>query len=175
MLEQESSVRHEYLEGEIYALAGGSPEHAALAAQAIHLLASSVPRGSRVYSSDLRVRVLPTGLATYPDAAVVCGGIQSSPDDPQAVINPILVVEVTSSSTEPYDRGAKLVHYMTLSSVRAVLLVSHRTRWLTLHSRDESGVWTIREARSGESVAVDSLGLTVAVDEIYHPDFEGST
>ena len=72
-LEEESSVRHEYLEGEIYAMAGGSPDHAALAAAVIGALRGQLPPGCRTFTSDLRVRIPASGLSTYPDAAVVCG------------------------------------------------------------------------------------------------------
>jgi len=87
-LEEESSVRHEFLEGEIYAMAGGSPDHAALAAALIRAVGSQLPPGCRAFTSDLRVRIAATGLTTYPDAAVVCGRTQRSPEDPLAVTNP---------------------------------------------------------------------------------------
>ena len=135
VLEEESSIRHEYLDGEIYAMAGGSPDHAALAAAIIGMLRGRLPPGCRVFSSDLRVRVAATGLSTYPDATVVCGRTQRSADDPLAVTNPVLLVEVTSPSTEDYDRGEKLRHYTGLPSVREVLIVSHRAPELTLHRR----------------------------------------
>src|SRR4249920_1058519 len=85
-LEEESSVRHEYLDGEIYAMAGGTPDHAAIAAVVIGLLRPQLPRGCRVFTSDLRVRIPSTGLSTYPDISVVCGRTQRAPDDPLAVV-----------------------------------------------------------------------------------------
>src|ERR1051326_7274407 len=72
-LEEESSIRHEYLDGEIYAMAGGTPDHAALAATIISLLRPQLPRGGRVFTSDLRVRITATGLSTYPDGVGICG------------------------------------------------------------------------------------------------------
>src|SRR5205814_10176304 len=84
-LEEESSIRHEYLDGEIYAMAGGSPDHAALAAVVIRLLGSEIPPGCRVFTSDLRVRIPATGLSTYPDAAIVCGRTTRAADDGLAV------------------------------------------------------------------------------------------
>ena len=125
-LEDESPIRHEYLEGEIYAMAGGSPDHAALAASVIGILRGRLPTGCRAFTSDLRVRVPSTGLSTHPDASVVCGRTQRASDDPLAVVNPVLLIEVTSSSTEEYDRGEKLRHYQNLASVREVLIVSPR-------------------------------------------------
>jgi Uma2 family endonuclease len=98
-LEEESSTRHEYLDGEIYAMAGGTPDHAALAGAVIGLVRSGLPLGCRVFTSDLRIRIAATGLSTYPDGAVVCGRTLRAPDDPLAVSNSVLLLEVTSTST----------------------------------------------------------------------------
>jgi len=119
-LENESSIRHEYLDGEIYAMAGGTPDHAALAAAMIGLLRACIPPSGRVFTSDLRIRTS-SGLSTHPDAAVICGRTSRAPDDPIAVTNPSLIVEVTSPSTEDYDRGEKLRHYKSLRAFRRSL------------------------------------------------------
>ncbi len=170
-LEEESSVRHEYLDGEIYAMAGGSPDHAALATALIGLLQGQLPPGCRAFTSDLRVHIAATGLTTYPDAAVVCGRTQRSPEDPLAVTNPVLLVEVTSPSTEDYDRGEKLRHYQALPSVREVLLLSHRAPELTLHRRDDAG-WAVIRATRGETVELRSVAARVAVDDVYQGGLE---
>lgn len=166
-LEEESPIRHEYLEGEIYAMAGGSPDHAALAAAVLRLVGARLPRGCRAFTSDLRIRVESTGLTTYPDAAVVCGKTQRAADDPLAVVNPALLVEVTSRSTEEYDRSAKLQHYQSLPSVREILIVSHREPWLTLHHREPGGAWMISEARAGGALALACTGAELRVDDVY--------
>lgn len=170
-LEEESSVRHEFLDGEIYAMAGGSPDHAALAAALIGIVRSKLPPGCRVFTSDLRVRVASTGLTTYPDAAVICGRTERSADDGLAVVNPQLLVEVTSPSTEDYDRGEKLRHYQGLASLREVLFVSHRGPQLTLHRREETG-WVVLTAGPGESLELASLAARIAVDEVYRDGLE---
>lgn len=171
-LEEESSTRHEYLDGEIYAMAGGTPDHAALAGAAIGILRSGLPTGCRVFTSDLRVRVTETGLSTYPDGAVICGKSARASDDPIAVVNPVLLIEVTSPSTEEYDRGEKLRNYQHLPSVREVLIISHREPRVTLVRREDDGRWTSRDIRSGESVTIASVGKSIAVDEIYRDGLE---
>ena len=171
-LEEESSTRHEYLDGEIYAMAGGTPDHAALAASVIGQLGARLPRGCRVFTSDLRVRVKTTGLSTYPDAAVVCGKSQRADDDPVAICNPQLIVEVTSPSTEQYDRGEKLRHYQQLPSVREVLIVSHREPRVTLIERLATGTWSSSECAAGGSFEITSLGCRLSVDEIYREGLE---
>lgn len=170
-LEEGGAIRHEYLDGEIYALAGGSPDHAALAATVIGLLRSRLPRDCRVFTSDLRIRIPSTGLSTYPDAAVVCGRTQRAADDSLAVVNPVLLVEITSNSTEDYDRGEKLRHYQCLPSLREVLIVSHREPYLTLHRR-ETADWATLEARTGQAVALASIAAELSVDEVYRDELE---
>jgi Uma2 family endonuclease len=170
-LEEESSVRHEYLEGEIYAMAGGTPDHAALAAAVIALLGRQLPPGCRVFTSDLRIRIPATALSTYPDAAVVCGRTQRAADDPVAVTNPVLLVEVTSPSTEDYDRGEKLRHYKNLEGLREILFVSHREPRLELH-RNEGGNWTTLTASRGETPSLESIASEIAVDDVYKGGLE---
>ena len=172
-LEQHATVRHEYLDGEIYAMAGGSPDHAALAAAVIAQLAPQLPSGCRVFTSNLRVRIVDTGLSTYPDAAVVCGATERASDDGLAVVNPVLVVEVTSPSIEACDRGDKLRHYKLLASLREVLIVSHEESRLTLH-RKEGEVWTTLTAGPDEKLALASLSCELAVDELYGAGLEDS-
>jgi Uma2 family endonuclease len=172
-LEEGSPVRHEYLDGEIYAMAGGSPDHAALAAAVIGLLRGQLPHGCRIFTSDLRVRIPTTGLSTYPDAAVVCGGTERATDDPLAVVNPVLLVEVTSPSTEDYDRGEKLRHYRSLPSVREVVIVSHREPHLTLHRRGDRD-WAVETAARGGALALASVGARISVDDVYRDGLEDS-
>ncbi|HUP25712.1 MAG TPA: Uma2 family endonuclease [Thermoanaerobaculia bacterium] len=171
VLEEESTVRHEYLDGEIYAMAGGSPDHAALAAAVIGLLRTHMPPGCRAFTSDLRIRIPATGLSTYPDVAVVCGRTQRAADDALAVVNPALLVEVTSPSTQDYDRGEKLRHYRHLPSLREVLLVSHREPRQTLHRR-EGDDWITLEARAGEELELASVAARLLVDDVYRHGLE---
>jgi Uma2 family endonuclease len=170
-LEEFSSVRHEYLGGEIYAMAGGTPDHAALAAVLIRVVGSQLPPGCRTFTSDLRVRIPATGLTTYPDAAVICGPTERAADDPLAVINPLVLVEVTSPSTEDYDRNEKLRHFKSLPSLREVLIVSHREPQLTLHQRVENG-WTTLTAGRGGVLTLSSVPVRVTVDEVYRDALE---
>lgn len=156
----------EYWDGEIFAMAGGTPTHAELSAAVIGALRGALPRVCRVHSSDLKVRVEATGLSTFPDASVVCGQRSTSTIDRNAVVNPSLVVEVTSDSTEDYDRGEKLSHYQRVDSLQAVLLVSHRRPEITVVSRCAGG-WESREHRAGERLTLTSPPLDLAVDEIF--------
>jgi Uma2 family endonuclease len=173
-LEDESAVRHEYLDGEIYAMAGGTPDHAALAASVSGVLRPVLPPGCRTFSADLRIRIATTGLSTYPDVSVVCGKTQRADDDPMAVTNPVLLVEVTSPSTEDYDRGEKLRHYKSIPSVREIMLVSHRGPRITLHRRLDHDEWSLHEIVRGGIVELASVAGQIRVDDVYRDALEDS-
>jgi Uma2 family endonuclease len=167
-LEAASNVKHEYLDGQIYGMAGGTPEHAALAATVVGMLFPQLLSGGRrVHSSDLRVRVLATGLATYPDITVVCGPRQRDPEDENAVTNPTLLVEVSSKSTEDYDRGDKFEHYKRIPSLRQYVLVSHRERSVEVWSRGEGDAWSVAIARDGDHADLQAIGARLDVRAFY--------
>lgn len=167
-LEASSNVKHEFLDGQIYAMAGGTPEHAALAAAVIGLLFPQLRRGRcRAYDADLRVRVRETGLATYPDVTVICGPLQRDPDDDQAATNPTLVVEVLSRSTEEYDRGDKFEHYKCVPSLREYVLVSHREHRVDVWRRELGKEWLCTTVGDGEVARLISIDGTLDVTELY--------
>jgi len=161
-----SEVKLEYCDGEMYAMAGGSPAHAELAAVVIRLLSNALLGRCRVATSDLKVRIEATGLSTFPDVSVVCGERELASIDRNAITNPTLLVEVTSKSTEDYDRGEKLSHYQQCASLRAVLFISHRRPQVTVVSRNSAG-WDTFEYRLGERVEIPALALEFSVDELY--------
>jgi Uma2 family endonuclease len=165
-LQELSAVKLEYCEGEIYAMAGGTPAHADLAASITRLLGNVLLGRCRVSSSDLRIRVEATDLSTFPDVTVVCEQRQLSTLDRHAVANPTLLVEVTSNSTEDYDRGEKLGHYKQLPSLKAAIFVSHRRPHVTIVERSSEG-WQQREYRAGETVILENPGLEFGIDELY--------
>ena len=172
--ERSSNVRHEYLDGAIYAMAGGTREHALVSANVIASLNVGLRgRSCAVHSSDLRIRVLDTGLETYPDASVLCGHAELDPVDPHVVLNPVLLVEVTSPSTEEYDRGEKLEHYRRIVSLHEVLLVSHSEKLVEVLRKDGDGRWSRHEARAGAAVQLASIGREIRVDDVYRDPLAG--
>jgi Uma2 family endonuclease len=167
-VEEMSSVRHEFVDGQIFAMAGGTPEHAALSAAALVLLGSKLRGGRcRPYSSDLRIRVLATGLATYPDAAVICGEALRDPASPSHVTNPSVVVEVLSASTEEYDRGEKREHYQNIETLREYVLIAQDRRRVEVFARSSGGEWAHRVYGSGDVVELPSLSFAFSADELY--------
>ena len=161
----DSEIKLEYSGGTIYAMAGGTLTHASLSARIIRLLDSALAGQCTVMTSDAKVRVETSDFAAFPDASVVCGERLTSRIDAHALTNPTLLVEVTSRSTEAYDRGDKLAHYQALPSLQSVLFVSHRERRLTLVSR-EGGRWIERDFESGE-VSIPRPEVRFQVADVY--------
>lgn len=167
--ERAGSTKHEYLRGEVFAMAGGTPTHAGLAmAVGVALSNGLAGRPYRVFGSDLRVRVDATDLSTYPDLTVVCGRLATAEIDGDAATNPVLIVEVLSDPTEAYDRGEKFAHYRRLPSLREYLLVSQHEPRLEAYAKNEEGAWVLSEAGSGQLLRLRSLeGVELSVDDLY--------
>ncbi len=168
-LEEVSAVKHEYLEGQVWAMAGGTPAHAAIAAKIIALLTVQMSgKPCRVFSSDLRVRVKATGLGTYPDVSVVCDRLELDPDDDTGttVVNPTLIVEVLSPSTEDYDRGEKLEHYQQMESLQEVVLVAHDDQRVQIWRRADRG-WVSDDVEGDGVAELQGVGVSLSLAEIY--------
>jgi Uma2 family endonuclease len=168
--ETNSEAKHEWLDGAVYAMAGGTPEHGGLAGAVLGILLRELAgKPCRPFPSDVRVRVQATGLGTYPDVSVVCGKLETDPEDANSIINPKVLVEVLSPSTEAYDRGQKFAHYKQISSLEHYVLVSSETKLIEWFTRDaaEPGLWLHRAAATGESVELTALGCSLRVDEVY--------
>jgi Uma2 family endonuclease len=167
-LERDSDQKHEWLDGQVYGMAGGSIAHSQLAVQmGAALLHLAHACGCRVFGSDAKVRVRTTGLATYPDVCVVCGAIVRDPEDTHAINNPSVLVEVLSDSTERYDRGEKFHHYRHLDSLKHYVLVSQHEARVEVFTRGENGRWELAVAEAGETFALSALGGSIAVDQVY--------
>ncbi len=137
-LEKTSSVKHEYVAGEIHAMVGASRGHNRIAGKIYRMLADAAEGDPcRVYISDMKLRVA-DDLFYYPDVMVAC---EPEPDDRYTENEPCLVVEVVSPSTETTDRREKLAAYKKMPSVRAYLIVAQDRQWIERHWRGEDGVW----------------------------------
>jgi Uma2 family endonuclease len=171
--EREASAKHEYVGGMVLAMAGGTPEHARLAATLARLIGNViVGRPCAVFSSDLRVRIVETDRATYPDLTVVCGRPETASDDDAAITNPAVIIEVLSDSTEADDRGEKFAHYRRLASLQDYVLVAQKTQRIEVYRR-EGDRWTFTEHGPGTRFELSSLDAQIAVDEVYRDPFAG--
>jgi len=162
-----SGVKHEYVGGAIYAMAGGSPEHAALTSALAVIIGSHLRGGPcRTYSSDLRIAIEAADVYTYADLTVVCDPVERSPESPHHVINPRLVVEVLSPSTERYDREQKRLYYQQVASLEDYVLVAQDRRLVEVWHR-EGATWTHRRFERGGRAPLPSIDAQLSVDELY--------
>jgi Uma2 family endonuclease len=166
-VEEDSGVKHEFLDGEIYAMAGGTMLHAALSASVLASLHAQLAGPCRVYGSDLRIRVAATGLASYPDVTVVCGPAEADPENKDTVTNPTLVVEVLSPSTIDYDLGEKFEHYRQISSLRTVVYVWQDQRRIEVRTRDDDGAWRSEISEAGGRAATAAPAAVLDVDALF--------
>lgn len=165
--ESKSELKHEFLRGDVWAMSRGSPEHGRLAVRAAVLLTSALQkRPCVVYSSDVRVRIEQTDRSTYPDLSVVCGKEQHASDDPDAIINPVVIVEVLSPTTERSDRGEKFAHYQRLASLQEYVLIAQDSRRIEVFRR-QGASWLLTIFETGASVSLSSIGASLSVDELY--------
>jgi len=167
-LDRRAERKSEYFRGEMFAMAGASLRHVLIATNIAAGLWQRL-RGTpcRVFSSDLRLRVSPSGLHTYPDVMVVCGDPEFADERRDTVLNPVVIIEVLSESTRDYDRGRKFQHYRTLPSLRDYLTVAqdepHVEQWIRQQER-----WLLEEfSDPGQSIRLDSADCILPLAEIY--------
>lgn len=165
--EAKSDTRHEWLDGVVYAMSRGTPEHARLSAAIASEIRTALKGDCVVYGSDAMLYVAETKFSTYADAVVVCGPLATYRVAKlgEAIINPTLLVEVLSDSTEKYDRGEKFAHYMKIASLEQSVLVSQDERRIDVFRRPERGHWTFETAGIGEAVTLH--GQPIRVDAVY--------
>jgi len=170
MLEEVARVKHEYLAGQVWAMSGGSPAHARVAANISAILTTALTgKACSTFSSDLRIRATATSLGTYPDVTVVCGKLEIDPEDRRGhtVINPRVIVEVLSPSTEGYDRGEKLEHYKTIASLQEIVLVAHDRHEIEIIRRESDGSWSRHVSNDGGAATLASVGVELPVADVY--------
>jgi Uma2 family endonuclease len=168
-IERKAEYKSEYYAGEMFAMAGASLTHNRLATALIVDLGQQLRRGPcEVFGSDMRVAASATALYAYPDASVCCGGPQLQDGHNDVLLNPVLIVEVLSPSTELYDRGDKFKHYRTIPSFREYLLVASEHIEVELRRLQPDGEWTLRFADLLEDVIeLQSIGCRLALADLY--------
>lgn len=168
--ERESETKHEYIDGEVYAMAGASEAHNLIVGNLVGELRARL-RGKpcRTYPSDMRLQVEETGLYTYPDVMVACGERRLADEHRDMLLNPKVIIEVLSGSTEANDRGWKWAHYRYLESLAEYVMVSQAEHRVEQYVRQPDGTWLFREHRSlEETLRLPSIGCELPLSEIYY-------
>jgi Uma2 family endonuclease len=168
-LERDSETKHEFYDGEIFAMAGASVPHNLVAGNVVTSLNSALrDRDCLVFPSDMRV-LCPTGLYTYPDASVVCGPRHIEKiGGLDTLKNPLTIIEVLSKSTEPFDRGRQFDHYKTIRSLRGYFLLWQDGPRADHFGRTDDGRWVLTSVTGLEAaIAIPELGLTLSLADVY--------
>jgi Uma2 family endonuclease len=168
-LDRKSEVRSEYFDGDMVAMSGGSREHNLIVTNLVGELRLHLKgRPCEVYPSNMRVKVSATGLYTYPDIVVVCGKPEFEDANVDTLINPTLIAEVLSDSTEAYDRGAKFGHYRKIESLQEYLLISQDQSRIEQYVRQATGPWLRSDMRGLKGrLELPSIQCAVDLAEIY--------
>ncbi len=167
-LERKADYKSEYRDGFIWAMAGASREHNLIAGNLHGEIRSQLKgRPCEVYTSDMRLRVSPTGLYTYPDVMAVCGEPQFLDDEVDTLLNPSMIAEILSPSTESYDRGNKFDQYRQLTSLREYVMIAQDKVLVERYTR-QGEEWLLTVFRNlDETLPLTSIGCEIALREIY--------
>jgi len=168
-MERQAETKSEYLRGDVFALAGASEAHNLVVVNVVSALSAQLKsRPCKVYGSDMRVRVKETGLCAYPDASVVCGRAEFEDRQKDTLLNPTIIIEVLSLSTERYDRGAKFAHYRTLESLSDYVLIAQSHPIIEHYARQPDDKWLLSTYEGLEAVApLPSIACELPLADIY--------
>lgn len=171
--ERDAKEKHQYVGGEVFAMAGASPRHNGLVGALVARIFQALGAGPcRVFPSDLKIYVPSFDTFTYPDVSVVCGPLEFHEDTTDVVTNPRVLFEVLSESTERYDRGDKAEGYRAIPSVLDHLFIAQHKAHVEHYARQGDGSWTLREASAGGRVTIASVPMVLDVDALYAGVFD---
>ena len=169
VIERAADFKSEFFDGEVFAMAGGTPQHSLIATNLARELGNRLKSGNGVpYNADLRIKIEATGLCTYPDLSVICGPLQFAAGTDDTVLNPTLLVEVLSDSTEAYDRGKRFEHYRQIPACQEYLLVSQQEARIEQFIRQTDGRWLLNEAAGLKATQeLPSLRISISLAEVF--------
>jgi len=167
--ERLSEIKHEYYQGEIFAMAGVSERHNLIVMNVIGELRYQLKgKPCRPYPGDMRLKIEETGLYTYPDVMAVCGERQFGDEKQDTLLNPDVIIEVLSDSTESYDRGNKFQNYRRIASLKEYVMISQKQRKIEKYARSHDGRWILSETDENHpAIFLESIGCELELSEIY--------
>ena len=169
-IERRAESRSEFYNGEMFALAGASCRHNRIVTNLVTALDTQLrDRPCNVYSSDMRVRVTDTGLFTYHDLVVTCGEEEFVDGEQDTLLNPMVIMEAFSDSTEAYDRGKKFEHYQDIGSLSTYVLVTQDAPRIERYVRQEDGrTWVYTETHGADGrVTIEAIGCDLRLEDVY--------
>ncbi|WP_319574730.1 Uma2 family endonuclease [uncultured Desulfobacter sp.] len=169
--ERASETRHEYYDGEIFAMTGTKVNHNRIGSNINRFLGNQLAdRACDVFLSDMRVKIQEVDKYTYPDVVIVCGDLELEDEKFDTLLNPIVIIEILSNSTELYDRGEKFAHYRLIPSLQEYILVSQYHCKVEKFIRGEDGIWRIFDpyTKIDTEIKLEAIDCRLLLSEIYH-------
>ena len=168
--ERQSDTKSEYFDGEIFAMAGASREHNQISANLVRVLGNQLlDKPCSVYSSDMKVRIDKARKYTYPDLVIACQTERFEDEHRDVLLNPVVILEILSDSTEAYDRGREFLHYQLLDSLTNYLLVSQDAPRIEIFTRQQYNAWLYAEFHGLDAVVeIESIGCNLRLGDVYH-------
>ncbi|MDJ1184977.1 Uma2 family endonuclease [Roseofilum casamattae] len=164
--EEQQLEKHEYIDGQVYAMSGGSVNHGRIAIRFTAMFEAHLEGSSCIVgNSDIKVNIVETSNYTYPDASITCD--DRDRESTQSITYPCLIVEVLSKSTEAYDRGGKFRLYRNNPVLQDYLLVSSTSIEMDLYRKNDAGEWIIINYRAGDTVELSSINLSFPIEQVY--------
>jgi len=168
-IERLAEYKSEYFDGEIFAMSGASPKHNQIVTNLLGELYTQLKkRPCRVYANDMRVKVNPTGLYTYPDLVAMCHQAEFDDKQKDTLLNPAVIIEVLSNSTAGYDRGDKFEHYRTLSSLMEYIMIAQDKCHVEHYIRQKNNQWLLSETKNlQKTIELPSIDCHLALSDVY--------
>jgi Uma2 family endonuclease len=168
-MERESEIKHEYFDGEIFAMTGASEKHNLIVTNIIRELSNLLRKTPcRIYPGDMRLKIEETGLYTYPDVMIACKDRRFGDEARDTLLNPDVIIEVLSDSTESYDRGKKFENYRKIPSLKEYVLISQHHEKIERFYKNENGQWVLTESDAQHpKMALESVGSELLVSAVY--------
>ncbi|MCP4107884.1 MAG: Uma2 family endonuclease [Desulfobacteraceae bacterium] len=168
-IERNSEIKSEYYNGEIFGMSGASEKHNLIVSNLIFSLQLQLRKSPcRIYPSDMRLKIK-TGLYTYPDIMVICGQRKFDDEKFDTLLNPDVIIEVLSNSTETYDRGRKFQHYQQIDSLKEYVMISQHSQKIEKYSINKKGNWVLAESdENNPYIILESLECKLEHSEIYY-------
>jgi Uma2 family endonuclease len=168
-LEREAEYKSEYFDGKIFAMSGASPEHNQITVNVLAEIHMQIKkRPCQVYASNMRVKVSPTGLYTYPDVVALCDKPRFDDEQKDTLLNPTVIIEVLSDSTANYDRGDKFKHYRTIDALVEYILIAQDECHVEHYVRHANNQWLLSEINDlQEIIELPAFDCRLALSDVY--------
>lgn len=170
-MEERSEIRHEFVNGEIFDMSGSSARHNDICGNVVFALQTIIRKGKlpcRVYTTDLRLRIVKANMFTYPDVMLICGKIEFDAERKDVVLNPVVIFKVLSESTSNYDRSRKFAAYRQIPSLQEYVLIDQARVSVEIFRRDKTKFWVFEAFEELKStLKLKAVGIEIAVAAIY--------